>query len=91
MQEIWLLVINYNCEKKQKNPHEIEINKINCAEYGVPQNRKRVFFIAVLEGEFNIGFLNLKKTIDKITVFEAISDLPLLDDNLGNSKINYFN
>jgi len=71
--------------------YSLEINKINCAEYGVPQNRKRVFFIAVLEGEFNIGFLNLKKNIDKITVFEAISDLPLLDDNLGNSKINYSN
>ena len=80
MQEIWLLVINYNCEKKQKKPHEIEINKINCAEYGVPQNRKRVLFIAVLEGEFNIGFLNLKKTL-----FQHLKDL------IGSYCINQSN
>lgn len=69
--------------------YSLEIMKINCSEYGVPQNRKRVFFIAVLQGDFNTNFLLSNKIDEKTTVFDAISDLPLLDNELGESKVNY--
>ena len=45
------------------------------SDYGTPQNRKRVFFVGLLDGEFK--FPHHQKTIDeRITCHEAISDLP---------------
>jgi DNA (cytosine-5)-methyltransferase 1 len=63
---------------------------LNAADYGVPQLRKRVFFVGLKNGkkfvfpEPKIVFEN-----DWITAEEATSDLPLLEDSLGNEIEHY--
>lgn len=56
---------------------------LNSAEFGVPQNRKRVFFIATKEVIFPIHALENKKIQNFVTTGDALSDLPLLEDHLG--------
>ena len=70
--------IGYNCKYKI----------LNAANYGVPQNRKRVFFICVRKD------INKKITFPKpynyvITVRDAIHDL--MDTESGTSLSRYYN
>lgn len=46
------------------------------SDFGVPQNRKRVFFIGLLDNEKSFEFPIGKYIDSKITSMEAISDLP---------------
>lgn len=48
---------------------------LNAADYGVPQNRQRVFFVGVLDGHFEYPELDE----NKVSTLEALSDLPALD------------
>jgi len=73
----------------RKLEFSVEVCKLNSAEFGVPQNRRRVFFIALKDKQFNLNFLNSCKTESLITTREAISDLPLLSDNLGAPEMLY--
>jgi len=51
--------------------YNVSYDVINAADFGVPQNRHRVFFIGLLEGDFEFP-----KILDyKISVKNAISDL----------------
>lgn len=66
-------------------------NKILYApEYGVPQIRKRVFFVGVLAdfGDFEYPTPFLEKD-NFITCEDAISDLPSLVDELGQEESTY--
>lgn len=65
---------------------------LDAAAYGVPQHRKRIFFVGVREGEFTFP----KPTHGPppaarpyVTVRDALSDLPLLRDDVGNESANY--
>ena len=73
----------------------VEICKLNCAEFGVPQKRKRVFFIATKALKFDLADLMKKKVNKKLTTYDALSDLPLLDNHLGEHEmlysVNYLN
>lgn len=73
----------------------VDYKVLLASEYGVPQNRRRVFFIGRLKGlEFNfpvpthsvMGDHFYKKMV---TTPEAISDLPLLQETLGENRQNY--
>lgn len=59
-------------------------------EYGVPQIRKRVFFVGVLSEydkfDYPIPFLDKE---DYITCEDAISDLPSLESSVGVEEYNY--
>lgn len=60
--------------------------KILCAaDYGVPQNRKRVVFVGLKKGEFD--FLDVHT--NQITCSMALSDLPTLDEQQGFEEANY--
>lgn len=66
-------------------------NKILYApEYGVPQIRKRVFFVGVLPevGEFNYPDPLINKD-NFITCEQAIGDLPSLENDLGSEECDY--
>lgn len=65
--------------------YDVEYQVHNAADYGVPQNRKRVLFFAVLKGYKSIGQQFIEDQIVKeyVTVREAIGDLPPL--NAGES------
>jgi len=52
--------------------HEV----LSADNYGVPQMRKRIFFVGIKNGTFVFPKLHEKK----VTLEEALSDLPLLDE-----------
>lgn len=53
---------------------------LNCRNYGIPQDRKRFFFVAVRKdirkSEFNLEELMKKYIVPEITFMDAMSDLP---------------
>lgn len=53
---------------------------LNCRNYGIPQDRKRFFFIArkktISEDEFDVEHLMENYKCPEISFFEAMSDLP---------------
>lgn len=80
----------------QSYGYEVEVWILNAAEYGVPQNRERVFFVG------NRLKLNIEKPIpthtlnssdsklqNAITVGEAILDLPAIKAKEGKEIANY--
>lgn len=79
--------------------YNVNYKILNASNFGVPQNRKRVFFVGIKEGTFKFpndffDFPNAThgpNTIHPyITSKEAIDDLPLLDNDVSrNNVINY--
>lgn len=62
--------------------------KILCAaDYGVPQNRRRVVFVGARDG--NMKFSYPEPTIEQVTCSMALSDLPPLIDTLGKDVQDY--
>ncbi|WP_313305551.1 DNA cytosine methyltransferase [Empedobacter sp.] len=58
---------------------------VNCPEYGIPQNRKRLVLIASRLGEINL----IPKTHSKenfVTVKDAIGNLPPIEDGESHAK-----
>lgn len=51
--------------------YNVSYKILNASDYGVPQNRKRVFFVGLLEGEFEFP----EKFKYKVSTKEAIMDL----------------
>jgi len=66
----------------------VKVSTVNASEYGVPQNRKRAFFIAKLRSE-PISFPAPKPHFTKLTTSDAISDLPAVDEYFEDSPIPY--
>ena len=70
--------------------YKLYIKLLNAADYGVPQDRKRVFYIG-LRKDLNIDFVFPNPLDKKITLKEAIKDLqnfaiPALGKNNTNEK-----
>lgn len=62
------------------------------ADFGVPQTRKRIFFIGIKKDlkEFKFPDKKIKNKIDYVTCIEAIGDLPSLEgDFMGEEVMNY--
>lgn len=58
-------------------------------DYGIPQIRKRMFFVGVLgEGVFEFPLATHDEN-NYVTCEQAISDLPSLEDNLGSEISDY--
>ena len=61
---------------------------LNASDYGVPQNRKRVFFVCIISTYKKNEPFNFPREFNfKITSEDAISDLPYLD--LDEPNLNY--
>ncbi len=67
--------------------YEVSQKILVASDYGVPQNRKRAFFVATKKGLPSFTFP--KSLCEYITTEEAISDLPLLNDSLGLEEVSY--
>jgi len=63
--------------------YDVCVLKLNAAEFGVPQSRKRAFFIGLKNGMFPTHELEALKVKSPVTTGDALSDLPLLEDALG--------
>jgi DNA (cytosine-5)-methyltransferase 1 len=59
---------------------------LTASNYGVPQNRNRYFVVA---NRLGINFKFPKASPEKVTVIEAIGDLPLLSNGHSESKMYY--
>ncbi len=69
------------------------------SDYGVPQDRRRIFFVGMIEEMFSfpdptyVSLQNKQKRIaskkEKVTVRDAINDLPLLKNELGAEEMPY--
>ena len=66
-------------------------NKILCsADYGVPQIRKRLVFVGILDSKVKFEFPEpILKPDDYITCEQAIGDLPSLEHTLGDDVSEY--
>ncbi|GAA0378580.1 DNA cytosine methyltransferase [Bacillus horti] len=70
--------------------YKVNYQLLNSAEYGVPQTRKRVFFVGLRSGE-SYQFPDPKLFFENewITAKNATSDLPLLENSLGDEIEDY--
>lgn len=86
--------------------YRTQVNLLQALEYGVPQNRKRVFFAGFrkdLKTNFHwppythtpkkslFTYSNKTSFNNYLTVSDAISDLPPLEDGGGDNEIEYPN
>lgn len=69
--------------------YTVNFKILKASHYGVPQHRRRVFFVGSLEGK-NFEFPEETHAEEAdillpkmVSTYEAISDLPLLEDSLG--------
>jgi len=85
------LVIENLKKEFEKIGYKISYKPLFAHHYGVPQKRQRVFIVG---NNLGINFDFPKETHDDInkkfiTVGDAISDLPLLNDNFGEEVVDY--
>lgn len=72
-------------EEFTKMGYHIEYRILCSADYGVPQKRKRVIFVGTKEGKFEYPIINT----NVVTCSMALSDLPTLEDELGEEVSEY--
>ena len=70
--------------------YKVEIYILNAINFGVPQNRKRIFFVATRKG-IKIEYPRRRCVAPKdfVTVWEAISDLPSLNNGAREDELKY--
>lgn len=76
------------CEDLNRLLYTPNFKILNAKDFGVPQNRERLFIVASKNGiafDFPIG----KFTKNPVTVSEAISDLPVLRNGSIEPKLKY--
>lgn len=70
--------------------YDMQYKLLYAPEYGIPQIRKRIFFVGVLKGfghfEYPTPLLNENEFI---TAKDAIGDLPSLENDIGSEKSEY--
>lgn len=72
-------------EKFDAMGYEIQYKIMCAADYGVPQNRKRVVFVGSRVGPFQYP----TPKADTVTCGMALSDLPPLEKELGEEEMEY--
>ena len=73
-------------EKFTAMGYSVKYQILCAADYGVPQNRKRVIFVGTRE---NVEFQYPEKNSTQVTCEMALSDLPPLVDELGTEVSDY--
>ena len=84
------LVTKAIIESFSEHGYITDVKVLLASDHGVPQKRKRAFFVATKKGMPFFQFPD-KKLIESsyITTKQALSDLPLLSDSLGKEKSEY--
>lgn len=67
--------------------YQMSVNTVFASDFGVPQKRKRTFFIGLKRNHFVFPLPTTKDSL--VTCEDAIGDLPLLNDQLGDEIMNY--
>ncbi len=77
-------------EEFNKLGYEINAKILNASDYGVPQNRKRIFFVGLRgKKQFEFPLPKFSENSKKVTVMNAIGDLPLLKNERGAEEMLY--
>ena len=66
--------------------YKVNADVLNASDYGVPQNRRRAFFVGSI-GKEKLSFPKAKNK--KVTVKEAIYDLPFINSGEGTQESIY--
>lgn len=78
--------------------YNVSYQILNASDFGVPQNRKRVFFVGIKKDLLHFPFDHFKfpepshgseGLLNKVTSKEAIDDLPLLENEIGSNQTSY--
>ena len=70
----------------EKLGYKVNASTLNASDFGVPQNRKRAFFIGALNGDL----LEFAEPCNfKTTIKEAIYDLPFIESGQGEEFFEY--
>jgi len=72
----------------QRIGYEVNAKTLNASDFGVPQNRRRAFFVGAANGDC-IAFPKPKDV--KVTIKDAIYDLPFIKSGGGEQFLNYEN
>lgn len=72
-------------QKFTKLGYKIQYKILCAADYGVPQNRRRVVFVGMKEGCFEYPDI----IPQKVSCSMALSDLPTLENDLGSENVPY--
>jgi len=67
-------VYNYIVEKIKKNGYVLQIFQLSPHNYGIPQQRERVFFVCVREDIYNNKSIILKEKTQNITINDIIKE-----------------
>lgn len=68
--------------------YDLNMGILNAADYGVPQNRRRAVIIGKRDGK---APALPKKAEQRVTIWDAISDLAFLESGEGQEKQEYVN
>ena len=79
-------ILKLSKEEFQKLGYKTKWDVLTASDYGVPQNRNRFFMIG---NRLDIDFVFPEKQEKKITVNEAIEDLPKLNNGDSFEILNY--
>lgn len=74
-------------EKFQHMGYAIDYRILCAADYGVPQNRRRVIFAGTRDAGMKFEYPEKHQNI--VTCKMALSDLPPLEDSLGTQEMDY--
>ncbi len=75
-------------KKFRKINYELDIKILNSKYFGVPQSRRRAFFLGSRNNFLNLPEEN-KDRNEEISTWDAISDLSYLDSNEGDFQAKY--
>jgi DNA (cytosine-5)-methyltransferase 1 len=73
-------ILSYIEKQLSKEGYHISKRIFNASDFGVPQNRKRLFVLGSIKKETDIKKMKIKKS-RKNSISDAISDLDFIDNN----------
>tara|TARA_B110000438_G_scaffold276377_1_gene298103 strand:+ start:10 stop:1068 length:1059 start_codon:yes stop_codon:yes gene_type:complete len=74
-------------ERFSKLGYNVNYSILKASDYGLPQNRERVFFVGFLNKKYNDLYFEFpEKSNIRLGTKDALNDLPLLDHNPLNRK-----
>ena len=76
-------------EMFKKLGYVLNSDVLNAADYGVPQNRRRAVIIGKKADDDNEKVVLPQKVNDKVTIWDAISDLAYLESGEGKAEQKY--